>query len=312
MTQTPFKLRAEVTEESQFTAITTEIENKGIAVLFSFIEDETSSMEANITDNYVETNHAVQDHIAIKPRIYRLRGCVGEIVYKGSSEWLEALTGKINSNPVLSKTMEAMKPIGAISGIVSNATQTAINVVNQLESSYKRYKKLVEDNFISSKQQKLLNKKQEAVVADLNRILELRVPVNLKGLKYETTLDKGNNFKRVYYLQSVSAHQGNNSYITDIEVTIKEFKIATTKVVSLDKKYGVPTPSAIMKQAEVEQGPAKNQEIPKNTENTIKDTVKNALKDHPFLYKITSSTYNALKNDFNKPNCVLNPANYRR
>lgn len=252
MTDTPLKGGITYNEENNITSIVTQIEDKGVAVLFTFIDDETSVTEASITDNFVETNHAVQDHIAIKPRIYRLRGCVGEVVYKGSTQWIEALSSKINSNPVLKKTINAMKPIAAISGVVSNATQAAINVVNHLESSYNRYKKMIEDNFITAKQRKLLNKMQESTVADLNRILELRIPVNLKGLKFETTLTDGDNYQRVYYLQSVSAHQGSNNFISDIEVTIKEFRIATTKVVDLDKsKYGALVPSAVQKQPEV-------------------------------------------------------------
>ena len=99
---------------------------------------------------------------------------MGEVVYKNSTQWIEAISSKINSNPILQKTFNAMKPIVAVSGVVSNATQAAINVVNQLESSYNRYKKMIEDNFITSKQRKLLNKMQESTVADLNRILELR------------------------------------------------------------------------------------------------------------------------------------------
>lgn len=248
-TQAPLKGGIEYTED--VTSIITQIEDKGVAILFTFIDDETSTAEASITDNFVESNHAVQDHIAIKPRIYRLRGCVGEVVYQGSTNWIEAISSKINSNPILKKTITTMKPIGAISGVVSSATQSAINIVNQLESSYNRYKKMIEDNFLTARQRKLLNKMQESTVADLNRILELRIPVNLKGLKFETTLTEGDNYKRVYYLQSVSAHQGSNNFISDIEVTIKEFRIATTEVVALDKeKYGALSVSAEQKQSE--------------------------------------------------------------
>ena len=251
MTDTPLKGGITYNEENNITSIVTQIEDKGVAVLFTFIDDETSILEASITDNFVESNHAVQDHIAIKPRIYRLRGCVGEVVYRGSTNWLKAISSKINSNTVLKKTITAMRPIAVISGVVSSATQSAINLVNQLEDSYNRYKKMIEDNFMTARQRKLLNKIQEATVADLNRILELRIPVNLKGLKFETTLTDGDNYERVYYLQSVSAHQGSNNFITDIEVTIKEFRIATTQVASLDKnKYGAISISAAQKQTE--------------------------------------------------------------
>lgn len=298
--QLPLKAGIEYTETmDEMTSIVTQIEDKGIVVLFTFIDDETSTLEASITDNYVESNHAVQDHIAIKPKIYRLRGCVGEVTYKGSYEWINAITSKINSNPVLQKTMQAMKPISAISGVVSSATQSAINLVNQLESSYNRYKKMIEDNFITSRKRKLLNKMQETTVADLNRILELRIPVNLKGLKFETTFTAGDNFKRVYYLQSVSAHQGSNNFISDIEVTVKEFRISTTEIVALDKeKYGALSVSAVQKQPE--QNVTVQGETPKNY-STWEDKPKNysTWKDRP--QNIVQSKYNSFGYEYVTP-----------
>lgn len=244
-------------------SITTQIDEKGVAILFTFIDDETSVLEAAITDNYVETNYAQQDHIAIKPRIYRLRGCVGEVVYKGSSEWNDWISNEASNHPVLQKTLDFLQPILAVSGVVNSAVQSARRVIDQLESSYNKYKKMVQ-NLFTTRQNQLTGQMQETVVADLNRILELRVPVNLKGLKFEKTLDKGNNYKRTYYLQSVSAHQGSNNFISDIEVTIKEFRIATTEVVALDpQQYGafkIDT-SATQKNSEVNEGVAAVQEV---------------------------------------------------
>lgn len=259
-------------------SITTQIDEKGVAILFTFIDDETSVLEAAITDNYVETNYAQQDHIAIKPRIYRLRGCIGEVVYKGSTEWNDWITDEISNHPVLQKTLDFLQPILAVSGVVNSAVQSARNVINQLESSYNRYKKMVQNLFIT-RQNQLTGQMQETVVADLNRILELRVPVNLKGLKFEKTLDKGNNYQRTYYLQSVSAHQGSNNFISDVEVTIKEFRIATTDVVALDpQQYGafkIDT-SANQKSSEVNEGTAATQEISKSTMDKIKDSINNS------------------------------------
>lgn len=277
-------------------SITTQIDEKGVAILFTFIDDETSVLEAAITDNYVETNYAQQDHIAIKPRIYRLRGCVGEVVYKGSTEWNDWITDEISNHPVLQKTLDFLQPILAVSGVVNSAIQSARNVINQLESSYNRYKKMVQNLFIT-RQNQLTGQMQETVVADLNRILELRVPVNLKGLKFEKTLDKGNNYKRTYYLQSVSAHQGSNNFISDIEVTIKEFRIATTDVVALDpQQYGafkVDT-SATQKSSEVNEGAAAVQEPPKPAVDAAIKTMQNLKENHPIIANTVKSVYNAM------------------
>lgn len=54
----------------------------GIAGFQFHIEDESSViLESEITDNYLENNTAVQDHIALKPVRVTLRGFEGEISY---------------------------------------------------------------------------------------------------------------------------------------------------------------------------------------------------------------------------------------
>lgn len=284
-------LQAGISYTDNLTSIFTEIDDKGIAILFSFIEDETCTVEASITDNFVETNHSVQDHIAVKPKIYRLRGCVGELVYKSSDMFSKAISEKINSNPILSKTLNAMKPIAAISPIVSSYTQAAKNIVDQIEDSYKRYKQMIE-NSILKKGRATTNRMQQETVATLNRILELRQPVNLKGLKYgELILTEGDGYDRKYYIQSVSAHQGNNDFISDIEVTIKEFRIATTQVTEVDKNNIV----SVQKTPEQNIGNAKTQNIEINNENLNAAPGAKALQKgfekledgHPVVSKVT-------------------------
>ena len=229
-----------------------------VALYFDYIEDETLSCEASITDNYVESNYAIQDHIAIKPKVYRLRGCVGEIVYQNEFEWLKKIEDKIYNNPILNKTVNKTKPIPTISPVVSNYTQLAINIVKQLESSYKRYKRMIDDfkNKIIYK-----NERQQMVVAILNQMLQNRVAVKLTNLKYDYNPFKEGQYNKLYFLQSVSAHQGANDFITDIEVTIKEFRIATTKVTKLDKsKFGVTTVTDKIKTTTQNEGTAKTQD----------------------------------------------------
>lgn len=278
-------------DNNYFAELMAELGDKGIVVFFTYIEDETSTVEAAITDNYAETNHSIQDHIAIKPKIYRLRGCIGEVVYKNDSKWLkkisDSVASKLSAHPLLQKTLSSMKPIGIISPVVGNYTQAAINAVTQIEASYNRYRKLIEDNFIKSKRPQLLGEQQETLVAYLNRLLELRIPVNLKGLRFKTVLNEdepGKVIDRKYYLQSVSAHQGNNGFISDIEITIKEFRIATTKVTKMDKdKYGAHSIDNIMSAEEDFTGSAKGQGVPADT-----DKIAETATDDNIISKVTN------------------------
>ena len=47
--------------------------------VFDVIDDETIQLDADITDSWIETNSTIQDHIALKPVRFTLKGYVGEL-----------------------------------------------------------------------------------------------------------------------------------------------------------------------------------------------------------------------------------------
>lgn len=287
--------KGHISENVNNTYITTTLNDYGVAIFFDYLDDETLTTEAAITDNYVESNYAIQDHIAIKPKIYRLRGCVGEVVYKGSNEWIEALKGIVNNHPILSKTIDKLKPLASISGVIGNYTQSAKNVINQIESSYNRYRKIL-NSFDPNKTNLLNNRRQQTVVAILNQILQQRLPVNLNKLKFEYNPFTEGQYNKLYYLQSVSSHQGANDFISDIEVTIKEIRVATTKTVALDKeKYGAITTSQIQKQTEVVEGIATGTTVPKTTQDKLMDSF-NQTKENFTVKGVCKTAYLFVKN----------------
>ena len=203
-----------------------------VDIFFDYIQDETSSVEAQITDNYVESNYSIQDHIAIKPRVYRLRGCVGEVIFKNIYNSDTYFRTFRNQHPILKKTLETVNNIGALSGTVSNYTQAAINITKQIESSYDRYKQIY-DNFRNQTNQ-YRGKRQKVCYDILTNMLRNRIPVTIDGLAFDSDEFQVNSYPKTFFIQSVSAHQGDNAFISDIEVTIKEFRIATTKTTQID------------------------------------------------------------------------------
>lgn len=208
------------------------------ALLFNYISDETSTNEAVITDNFVESNYSLQDHIAIKPRIYRVRGFVGEVVYTQPNKISDFLEQNQLQNTVLGKTLNLLQPISAISGVVGSYTQSAINIATQVESSINRYKSIW--NNLKKKNQ-FQGIQQKYVYSALRQTLEYRQPVELSGLMFNKPVFNASqeDYQRLYFLQSVSAHQGDNAFISDIEITIKEVRIAQTVLTEVDtKKFG--------------------------------------------------------------------------
>lgn len=214
--------------------LTTTAFNGNVAIFFDYLSEESNTVEASITDNWVENNYSRQDHIAVKPRVYRLRGYVGEVIFKQPSVWTKAISDWSSNHQVLKKTQEVVKPITAISGIVSNYTQAAINVVNQIESSFNRYKQIY-DAF-KNKNQEYIGRRQKVVSSILLNLLETKTPVKLTDLTFQDVDEIRGRGDRLYFLQSVSAKQGDNAFITDIEVTIKEFRIATSQITEVDTK----------------------------------------------------------------------------
>lgn len=246
---------------------TTPNEAQRVAILFDYIQDETSSVEAEITDNWVESNYSLQDHIAIKPRMYRLRGCVGEVVYEDVYKVVDAVENFKSNHPVFTKTLDTLTNVPFVGGIVSNYTRAAMNIAKQIESSYDRYSKIWK-NLRNGNQ--FLNKRQLSVYAMLTQMLQNRIPVKLTGMMYGPEIFWEGQYDKLYYLQSVSAHQGDSAYISDIEVTIKEFRIAVTKTTKVDKnKFGGI--AATQKTAEANNGIARG--IP------IKEEIKQDLKN---------------------------------
>lgn len=54
--------------------------------VFDIEGDIQANLQTEITDHYIETNQAIQDHIAIKPLEITLKNYVGELVYRKDSE----------------------------------------------------------------------------------------------------------------------------------------------------------------------------------------------------------------------------------
>jgi hypothetical protein len=97
----PFEVIRSLSELDQQAIIRPDNPPAGVAgFLFDIPEDEEIRLQAEITDNYVEANYAIQDHIAIKPVEYTLRGLVAEIAaYAPSSPRTATVENPLPVNP---------------------------------------------------------------------------------------------------------------------------------------------------------------------------------------------------------------------
>lgn len=93
--------------------------------VFDTRTEDMAQLSADITDHYTESNRALQDHIAIKPKRITLRGFVGELVYntpgQGNPTGLQTAVQKLTEVSAFLPQLSAaaVQAQQAISGIDS-------------------------------------------------------------------------------------------------------------------------------------------------------------------------------------------------
>lgn len=199
---------------------------KGYAGLyFDVILEHSISLQNQITDNYIENNTAIQDHIAQSPTVVSLRGLSGEVVYTPPTKALDWTYSKVNtsiqkianrSNMANTNILtDKLTVIPALLPPVDNITQIAKNAVQYVEASVNRYTKIIK-NFTSDtiKQTRL-----QQIYNDLSDLRAANV-LFIVETPYTAFADMA--------IQSITLRQGNENYITDVEMTLKQINYATT------------------------------------------------------------------------------------
>ena len=64
---------------------------KSEVYLFDTRGEEEATLESDITDNWVEANYTIQDHIGLKPMVITLSGYVGELPHTYRQRWKPGL-----------------------------------------------------------------------------------------------------------------------------------------------------------------------------------------------------------------------------
>ena len=199
--------------------------NNKAGVYFDIIQEHSLSLQNQITDNYIENNTAIQDHIAHSPLVISLRGLSGEVVYKPPQFALNEAYKNVNSfiqdraaDRRVSNNMlltDKLTVIPALLPPVDNVTQMAKNAVQYVEASVNRYIKIVEGFTSTDYRQTRL----EQIYNDLATLRD-----NNALLIVETPYEAFDNMA----IQSITLRQGVQNYITDIELTLKQINYATT------------------------------------------------------------------------------------
>lgn len=218
---------------------TAEVFTDDAVYYFDIINEHSLQLENQITDNWVENNTAVQDHIAHSPITISLRGLIGEVVIvpneKTEAELLER--AKLESNK--QNTIDKLTSITSIVPIVDNYTQLAMNAYDYVNASYNRYKSIYDRFTIAGANQNTPmdtyfgikgSEKTEPKLQKIYRKLSVK-RANNSSFIVKTPWAEFQNM----YIQSLVFRQGEENYVSDIEVTFKQINFSNVTVTNPDK-----------------------------------------------------------------------------
>ena len=212
---------------------------------FGVTTTNTIKFSSQITTHYMEDNSARQDHWAIQPIQYTLSGLIGEVIYTPP---------KLFTSFVQKYVTDYLKPLGTLSPVFDSYTQSAINTVQAVEASLRRYEQMAVNilNDITKYQNPATRKTNQEIIA--NKLRELRNARQLVSVY--TPYGQYNGLA----IQDASLTQNNSKYQSNLEVQFIEWRDVTTQVRDATKEEQAMV-IRMMKQQEQQQGNASQQNV---------------------------------------------------
>lgn len=107
--------------------------------IFDILDDEEIVIDSDITDNYVEGNYSVQDHISLRPIRFTLRGYTGEVV-DDLPNALASIYTRVKGLQTLGGLAPQFNTQDAqFYAAVNNVVQKVTNVINQVKSAFQLF-----------------------------------------------------------------------------------------------------------------------------------------------------------------------------
>lgn len=217
-----------------------------IKLFFDTVTDDSVSFQSQITDNYVENNTAIQDHIAISPITVTLHGLCGEKVYTVEEAYnadYEMLVQQEAANELKEAEILRNRKLYELEVYVpqfSNATALAKNILDLGRATalkamtvagkiYDRFNPSIDQQFTAyaGLDSNLRNAKIRTMSNYLKDAWQSR-----KAYVVNTPFGIYDNM----YIQSVTLHQGNENYICELDVTLKQLRFSDVTYTEADKE----------------------------------------------------------------------------
>ena len=212
-------------------------------LFFKTVTDDTINFQSQITDNWVENNTAIQDHITISPVIITMKGLIGEKYYTSEDAQINYEKALAQTNPGgfslgfndVDTQMQVESKLSAVSAYfpeVSNATQVAQNMWDLHEAALNKAINI--GNILIGQSTSNLQDKMNFYngldsnlkESELKKISESLKDywINRKSFTANTPFGDFDNM----YIQAVTIQQGNSGSIGEIDITLKQLRFAQT------------------------------------------------------------------------------------
>lgn len=173
---------------------------------FGIAQADTIKLSSQITTHYMEDNVAYQDHWAIAPMTYTMSGLIGEVIFQPPTKWTSFIQDRF---------VDYLAPLQVLSPTFDNYTQSAINTVQAIEASYRRYEQIAKQLLQSLGKIPTRESNQEYLIKALQTLRDNRQLVSVY-----TPFGVYDNLA----IQDVSANQNNSKYKSNLEIQFLQWR----------------------------------------------------------------------------------------
>jgi len=177
---------------------------------------ETMTLNADVTDYYVENNIAYQDHIALKPKVFTISGEVGELTWFKRDEMETAWSNDGIFSAVEQKlypVVSFLPPVAKQASAIQQKAMKIMGVIDSIDNYANRFWNLLSEDDVDTEQKKSYKY--------LTALWQARIPIDIR-----TPYGKIRN----YVIQSIEFTQPDRTVDkSQIKISFKEFKTVIEK-----------------------------------------------------------------------------------
>lgn len=222
------RLNTLVLDQQQYAIVRPDNPPPGIAgFLFDVVEDDSSDLESDITDYYIEDNTSIQDHIALRPETVTISGKTAELVR--ASVQNKPISRINNPLPLVPGMTPELTPEAEQNELAAQAeTEQGQNAVTSTQSLWGYYN--------ANSPQQPNQTKQSYIYGYFYQLW--------KGRQL-CTVETPWGFFTNMAIQSISATQGAETrVVSSFSITFKKIRVATAIVINPMDRAGRAYPQA--------------------------------------------------------------------